>query len=206
VIVLTRGLFEIKKLICIKSFHWVTKPFVSDGFLFLLLTPIFNRVNQKNKDIITSAKQNLEAIKKLFRKWKQVKPKDLDQKFHEGHKQVFKKINCLECANCCKTTSPIFRDVDIKRISKYVRLKESHFIANYLKLDDENDYVLQQSPCAFLGPDNACSIYEFRPLACREYPHTDRKNMHQILDLTVENSLICPAVAQIVGEMVAKHP
>jgi Fe-S-cluster containining protein len=161
---------------------------------------------EEYKEYIQKSFQEKEDFKKYFKKLKQRKPKDLDQKFHEGHKQVFQKINCLECANCCKTTSPIFRDVDIKRISKYLRLKESHFIANYLKLDDENDYVLQQSPCAFLGADNTCSIYEFRPLACREYPHTDRKNMHQILDLTVENSLICPAVAQIVGEMVAKYP
>jgi Fe-S-cluster containining protein len=160
---------------------------------------------EEYKQYIQKSFQAKEDFKKHFKKWKQVKPKDLDQKFHEGHKQAFKKINCLDCANCCKTTSPIFRDVDIKRISKYLRLKESQFIENYLKLDEENDYVLQQSPCAFLGPNNACSIYEFRPLACREYPHTDRKNMYQILDLTLNNSLICPAVAQIVDEMVAKN-
>lgn len=162
-------------------------------------------MNQKNKDFIESAKQKLDLTKKTFRKWKQVKPKDLDQRFHELHKQAFKKVNCLECANCCKTTSPIFRDVDIKRIAKQLRLKEAPFIDKYLRLDEENDYVLQQSPCAFLGPDNACLIYEYRPLACREYPHTDRKNMFQILDLTLTNSLICPAVAQIVEEIVAKN-
>ncbi len=32
------------------------------------------------------------------------------------------------------------------------------------------------SPCPFLGDDNYCSVYEARPKACREYPHTDRKN------------------------------
>ncbi len=138
---------------------------------------------------------------KTFRKWKQSKPKDLDSKFHSSHDQEFKKMDCLTCANCCKTTSPIFRDADIRRIAKHVRMKESQFIDSYLKMDEENDYVLQKSPCHFLGSDNKCDIYEVRPLACREYPHTDRKNMYQILDLTVQNTLICPAVSRIVQKI-----
>ena len=64
-------------------------------------------------------------------------------------------------------------------------------------MDEEQDYVLTQAPCHFLGPDNKCSIYEHRPLACREYPHTNRKNMHQILNLTEKNTRVCPAVAEI---------
>jgi len=65
-------------------------------------------------------------------------------------------------------------------------------------MDEEEDYVLKSSPCSFLEKDNSCSIYDVRPLACREYPHTDRKNMFQVLEITAENSLICPAVARIV--------
>jgi len=154
-------------------------------------------LNPTDLESLELAKQNLEATKKTFRKWKQVKPKDLDAKFHKEHEQEFKKMDCLSCANCCKTTSPIFRDADIRRISKHLRMKEAQFISTYLKMDDESDYVLQKSPCSFLGSDNKCDIYEVRPLACREYPHTDRKNMFQILELTVENTLICPAVARI---------
>ena len=155
-------------------------------------------MNQEDKEQIDWANRNLDLTKKTFRKWKQSKPKDLDHKFHAAHYQEFKKMDCLTCANCCKTTSPIFRDADIRRISKHLRMKESQFIDIYLKLDEENDFVLQKSPCHFLGADNKCDIYDVRPLACREYPHTDRKNMHQILDLTVQNTLICPAVSRIV--------
>jgi Fe-S-cluster containining protein len=74
-----------------------------------------------------------------------------------------------------------------------------------LRLDEDSDYVLKQSPCTFLQDDNTCSIYEIRPLACREYPHTDRKNMHQILDLTEKNILICPAVSKIVNEITQRN-
>lgn len=64
-------------------------------------------------------------------------------------------------------------------------------------MDEEGDFVLKAAPCAFLDKDNYCRIYEHRPEACREYPHTDRKKMRQILDLTFRNTLVCPAVLRI---------
>ena len=155
-------------------------------------------MKENDQSSLYSAKLAIHATKKIFRKMKQAKPNDLDQKFHKGHEAEFKKMDCLSCANCCKTTSPIFRDADIRRISKHLRVKEGKFISDYLKMDEEQDYVLKSSPCSFLEKDNSCSIYDVRPLACREYPHTDRKNMFQVLEITAENSLICPAVARIV--------
>ena len=144
---------------------------------------------------------NLKSNKKLIVKLKKTSPKQLDNTFHKLHKNEFDNLDCLACANCCKTTSPIFRDSDIKRISKKLRMKEIQFINTYLNMDKENDFVLKKSPCAFLDSNNSCEIYEFRPLACREYPHTNRKNMHQILDLTIRNSLICPAVSRIIEHL-----
>ena len=155
-------------------------------------------MKENDQTSLDSAKLAIHATKKVFRKMKQAKPNDLDQKFHKGHEAEFKKMDCLSCANCCKTTSPIFRDADIRRISKHLRIKEGKFISDYLKMDEDQDYVLKSSPCSFLDNDNSCSIYDVRPLACREYPHTDRKYMFQVLEITAENSLICPAVARIV--------
>ena len=56
-------------------------------------------------------------------------------------------------------------------------MKPSTFENRYLKRDDEFDLVLKTSPCTFLANDNSCSIYETRPRACSEYPHTNRKKM-----------------------------
>jgi Fe-S-cluster containining protein len=126
------------------------------------------------------------------------KKKKLDEVFHTMHEEVFAKTDCLTCANCCRTTSPIFRDVDIERIAKHVGMRVAEFTDKYLHLDEDRDWVLNSSPCTFLNlEDNKCSIYEFRPKACREYPHTDRKNMSQIMNLTFRNTLICPAVAEM---------
>jgi Fe-S-cluster containining protein len=155
-------------------------------------------VNPIDKKSIEIAKVELKATQKMAINLKKRKPAQLDDLFHTKHVSEFKKMDCLTCANCCKTTSPIFRDADIRRISKHLRIKESKLIQDLLIMDDEGDYVLKKSPCNFLSSDNTCSIYDVRPLACREYPHTDRKNMYQILDLTVQNTLICPVVARIV--------
>lgn len=151
----------------------------------------------KYASLLQQALADKEVYQKSVQRLKKVNPRKLDDLFHQEHTQVFKKIDCLTCANCCKTTSPIFRDVDIRRLAKRLRLSEAVFISQYLRIDSDGDYVLTVAPCPFLGSDNYCGVYEDRPLACREYPHTDRKNMYQILDLTRKNMEVCPAVSQI---------
>ena len=122
----------------------------------------------------------------------------------ELHHEEFERTDCLECANCCKTTGPLFTKADIERISKFFRQKPQAFIDDYLRIDEENDYVFQSLPCPFLGADNYCSIYDVRPKACREFPHTDRKKFQQISNLTLKNVAICPAAFNIVEAMKAK--
>ena len=152
------------------------------------------------------SKSEFPSNKKLKDKLKKTKPRNLDAQFHQLHEQVFEEIDCLDCANCCKTTSPIFIQTDIDRLAKTFRMKSSQFIDEYLHRDEDGDYVLNSAPCPFLGADNKCLVYEDRPKACREYPHTDRKKFQQISDLTLKNVAICPAAFNIVEEMKKKIP
>ena len=144
--------------------------------------------------------------KKFFAKLKNRPTKHLDSLMQELHEEEFSRTDCLNCANCCKTTGPLFTNKDIERISKHFRIKPARFIEQYLRLDEDNDYVLQSVPCAFLGADNYCSIYDVRPKACREFPHTDRKKFQQISNLTLKNVAICPAAFNIVEEMKRRIP
>lgn len=137
----------------------------------------------------------------LYKKLRKTKIKELDKAFHEQHEQVFQEMDCLACANCCKTTSPIFYRADIDRLAKTLKMKVPEFIDTYLRVDEDNDYVLKSSPCSFLGQDNKCIVYENRPTACREYPHTDRKRMNQVLNLTFNNAEVCPAVYGIMERL-----
>ena len=151
--------------------------------------------------LLAWSKRNKKQIKQAFKEIGKWKPKQQDEWFEASHEEAFEKIDCLQCANCCKTTSPIFRDKDVVRLAKHVGLKPGKFIEEYLHLDDEQDYVLNTAPCPFLGADNYCTVYEARPNACREYPHTDRKKMKQILKLTEQNTQVCPAVVSIVQKI-----
>ena len=146
-------------------------------------------------------KEKQNENKKFFAKLKKKPPKNLDYLMQEMHEEEFKRTDCLACANCCKTTGPLFTNADVERISKHFKQKPQQFIDQYLRIDEENDYVLQQVPCTFLGADNYCSIYDVRPKACREFPHTDRKKFQQISNLTLKNVAICPAAYNIVEEM-----
>ncbi|WP_111309640.1 YkgJ family cysteine cluster protein [Confluentibacter sediminis] len=147
------------------------------------------------------AKDKDNENKKFFVKLKNKPPKNLDYIMEDLHEAEFKKTDCLQCANCCKTTGPLFTDKDIERIAKHFKLKPQQFITQYLRVDEDNDYVLQRVPCTFLGADHYCSIYSVRPKACQEFPHTDRKKFQQISNLTLKNVAICPAAFNIVEEM-----
>lgn len=150
------------------------------------------------------SKDKHKENKAFFTKLKKKPPKQLDYIMQDLHDTEFERTDCLECANCCKTTGPLFTDKDIVRIAKYFKLKPHEFTEQFLRLDEENDYVLQSVPCTFLGADNYCSIYEVRPKACREFPHTNRKKFQQISNLTLKNVAICPAAYNIVEAMKQK--
>jgi hypothetical protein len=150
------------------------------------------RLQAKNKSV-ENRKFLLGLKKKDSRK--------VDDLFHEKHEEVFEEIDCLRCANCCKTTSPIFYQNDIERVARALRMKPGDFVEKYLRIDEDNDYVLKSSPCPFLDADNYCTVYEDRPKACREYPHTNRKKMVQIMDLTYKNTQVCPAVLEMVERL-----
>ena len=142
-----------------------------------------------------------EAKKRLLNQLKREKPRKLDSIMQEAHGNAFSCINCLECANCCTTTGPILTDTDIKRVAKHLRMKEVDFVAKYVVEDEDDDQVFNALPCPFLGADNYCSIYDHRPKACRDYPHTDRVKQHQLLDLHMQNESICPAVEKVLKEV-----
>ncbi|MCB0401945.1 MAG: YkgJ family cysteine cluster protein [Flavobacteriales bacterium] len=146
---------------------------------------------------IDAARNNRQENQALVKKLKRSKPKNLDDQVHGMHHKAFETIDCLECANCCKTTSPTFYERDIDRLARHLKMKPSVFIEQYLVIDEDGDYVYPEAPCPFLDHENYCMVYDSRPTACREYPHTDRKRFHQILNLSLKNTEICPAVAGI---------
>jgi Fe-S-cluster containining protein len=120
------------------------------------------------------------------------------------HEEAFEKIDCLQCAACCKNYSPRFKTPDVKRISKHLGMKESVFIESYLKVDEEGDFVVKSTPCPFLGSDNFCSIYDVRPSDCARFPYTDEDVMIRRPQLTLKNASFCPITFFVLDRLTEK--
>jgi len=164
-------------------------------------------MEERLKRLPKRAKEKHTETKKYFTKLRKKNPKRLDLLMQELHEDEFSRTDCLTCANCCKTTSPIITNKDISRISKHLRMKEGAFINKYLQRDDDDFMVLKSAPCTFLDEsDNTCFIYDVRPKACAEYPHTNRKKFVQLTNLTLKNTEVCPAVFNIVERLKKNLP
>ena len=85
-----------------------------------MLKPNLNELGKLAKDT------HIEN-KKYFDKLKKRTPKNLDKVMQDLHDAEFKKTDCLDCANFCKTTGPLFTITDIERISKHFRMKVLDF-------------------------------------------------------------------------------
>jgi len=158
-----------------------------------------------SKDILHNWQKKSEERQKLYKNYllKADKNKVLKQ-LPDLNETAYEKINCLNCAACCKNYSPRFKTPDIKRIAKHLDLKEGLFIEKYLNLDEEGDYVVKTKPCPFLGDDNYCSIYEVRPSDCARFPYTDEDVILKRVPLTLKNSTFCPIVYYVLEELVKR--
>ncbi len=125
----------------------------------------------------------------------------MDREILALHEEALEEINCLECGNCCRTLGPLILPKDVDVMARALRLKPTDFMEKYLRTDEDRDMVFRQMPCPFLGIDNYCSIYENRPKACREYPHTDRKKFYQIYALSMKNAETCPIVFRVLEKL-----
>lgn len=117
------------------------------------------------------------------------------------HVEVFKEVDCLDCANCCKSIPPLINQEDVKRISKYLNIPISDLYKNHVTIDEDGDMVLNTTPCIFLLPDNKCKIYEVRPTGCREYPLTDQNLFADNMDQHAMNAYYCPAVFHVLERL-----
>lgn len=157
-------------------------------------------------DILHNWKKKSAEHQKQYKQFLQRADKNKVLKQLPGlHEEAFSKIDCLQCANCCKNYSPRFKTPDIKRISRHLKMRESEFIDAYLKVDEDGDYVTKTNPCPFLGADNYCSIYEQRPSDCHRFPYTDEDVLIKRQQLTLKNSTFCPITYYVLEKLVKNH-
>jgi uncharacterized protein len=125
---------------------------------------------------------------------------DVDAIVKSINDDVVSKIDCLKCANCCRTTVTVFNQEDVNKAAKFLGISKKAFIGKYLIMD-MNEYTTMQTPCPFLQEDNKCSIYEARPLACSSFPHTHRKSFLQRRQSHEKNYMVCPITYHIIKQL-----
>jgi uncharacterized protein len=167
------------------------------GIFAMKLPEMSDHWSEYLEQLPEKARSKKRDFKQAALKLRAMKGRQADALVSQLHGKAFEKINCLECANCCKSLGPRLLRSDIDRLAACLKMKTAAFELAYLRRDEDGDMVFHSMPCPFLMPDNHCMVYDHRPRACREYPHTDQRNIRSILSLCVKNTETCPAVFQI---------
>jgi Fe-S-cluster containining protein len=157
-----------------------------------------------------SFRKKVSIYKKFFHKYlkrvEKLNPEGLDMLAEKLNTEVWQNIDCVSCANCCKTMTPTYTTKDIRRIAKHLNMRPKDFKERWLKYEKKDkDWVNKKQPCQFLDlSTNMCSIYEVRPADCAGFPHLTKKKMVDYMHMHQQNILYCPATFKMVEKMMEK--
>lgn len=162
-----------------------------------------------NSKLISEWSENAKAQKeenKAFLKTLLPVPKEeIYAELLKAHSEVFAIIDCLKCANCCRTTPAIVTKSDVNRLAKHFNQSPKQFIRQNVLTDINGDMVFNGVPCRFLNDDNTCAVYNIRPESCRRYPHTDEADFGSRPSLNLANTIVCPAAYHIVNKLKSQY-
>lgn len=142
------------------------------------------------------------AFKRFLTKLEKDPPRGLDKLTGQIEKEVWLEVDCLTCANCCKTMSPTYTTKDIKRIAAHYEISPKAFTKKWLRKDKSGDWLNKSTPCQFLNMEtNMCGIYGIRPADCAGFPHLPKKKMVEYMHVHKQNIELCPATYKMVEKM-----
>ncbi|MGM0530650.1 MAG: YkgJ family cysteine cluster protein [Bacteroidota bacterium] len=104
---------------------------------------------QEREKLRQKAAQAGPATRKFFKKLNKNRNLDPEHVLYELHEEAFATYDCLECANCCRSISPIIYEKDIDRIARYLKMKPSKVTEKYFQKDEEGDFVFRSKTCFY---------------------------------------------------------
>ena len=119
------------------------------------------------------AKDRKNSMRRFLTKLGREAPRGLDKKIAVLEKEVWQEIDCLTCANCCKTMTPTFTNTDMKRISAHLNMTVDAF----------------QKKWGRNIPDD-----------CAGFPHLSKK-FKDYVHIHKQNVELCPATFRLVEKM-----
>jgi len=115
-------------------------------------------------------------------------------------------IDCIACNHCCRTLQVVVDRRDIARLASRLETTPADFTATHVDTAPDGVQHLRRRPCPFLGPDGACTVYEDRPRACRDYPYLDTPRIRSRSHTMLDNVGHCPIVHNVWELLVQSHP
>lgn len=147
-------------------------------------------------------KENMEF--RMFLKWTDMPGHQIDALVRDIVDEVSAKIDCTQCANCCKICGPLLVQRDVHRLANHLELSEEDFCSRFLKKDQDGEgHLFSSMPCPFLE-NGCCSLYESRPEDCRSYPHLHKNDFTTRLLGVVTNCYVCPIVFNVYEQLKAR--
>ena len=148
---------------------------------------------------------NRSAFRRFLTKLEKNPPMRIGSITMHLEREVWQEVDCLSCANCCKTMTPTFNAADLKRISAHFGETVDEFKAKWLYKErkKDGDWLNKKQPCQFLNlEDNKCSIYAIRPADCAGFPHLP-KRLKDYIHVHKQNIEYCPATYRLVEKMMS---
>lgn len=120
------------------------------------------------------------------------------------------RFRCTGCGKCCRETVVLITDVDVQRIIDSGRNLRATDIVRFFKPEelqmsrrhpfwirfDSGPAVMglrwRNGSCRFLEADGLCSVYQDRPVTCREYPFNVVREGTRAVDVRIEHVVDCP--------------
>ncbi|HAL95563.1 MAG TPA: zinc/iron-chelating domain-containing protein [Chitinophagaceae bacterium] len=164
-----------------------------------------NKKSFSLRSFISKRNKVRRRMRIFLTKLEKQKPSGIDKKIGKWEKEVWKEVDCLSCANCCKTMTPTYTVRDLKRISKHFGMTVTEFKKKWLHRErgGDRDWMNKSTPCQFLNKkDNKCSIYAIRPADCAGFPHL-AKDFQDFVHIHHQNVDSCPATFALVEKMMA---
>ena len=148
----------------------------------------FKRVEKENYDFRVYLKRHADI-------------NELDEQFHQLHKELFSGYDCSKCRNCCKEYSASFEEDELETVAAFLEMTKEDFLGRYIKESIPGEYQLNVRPCCFLKENGECQIEACKPASCRDYPFTDRsERLFSLLNI-VASSEVCPVVFEMLERL-----
>ena len=150
---------------------------------------------EKIKREATEKREENEAFRQRI---KRLKSPEFDALIHETASDVYTRIDCTRCGNCCKVLQPAIVEEEVPRLALKKNCSSEEFIDNFLELAETKDhFVMRKSPCVFLS-ELKCTIYTDRPSSCADYPHLLKEDQKFRMRRVLNHYGSCPIIYHVI--------